>query len=124
MFNPNYDYYFNELFGGGKNANNYISTNLCYGAKESAEYINRCFPEVKQVVYIGCAKAVLPYYYKGTISTDFTSDKPTIVESYYQQMGYLDQALNKYTEGKDHITIKSNNINLATIYTNLKPHCL
>lgn len=115
-YSPNYDYYYNELTGGPKTAQKIISVNLCYGAKESADYIKKCFPAVSSIDYIGCSKTVIPYYFSGNVYSDVGKGQLLVIEEYYRQMGFLTSDEKDYTKGKASIIIKRNGIILARIY--------
>ncbi len=117
-YSPNYDYYYSELFGGPKTAQKYIATSLCYGAKESAKFINKCFPSLTSFVYIGCADTVIPYYFSGTVVSKIGNDGLLVVEEYYNQMGYLSKDEQKYINAHKPVVIEKNGNVLARIYNN------
>ena len=119
-YEPNYDYYYNEIFGGPAVAKNYVSTSLCYGAKESADTLKKCFPQVTQISYVGCARSTLPYYFSGIINSQIDPNQPVVIEAYYEQMKYVTTKTAKLVKNKDVINVTKNGVDLAKIYLNLK----
>ncbi|KKQ76350.1 MAG: hypothetical protein US97_C0011G0007 [Microgenomates group bacterium GW2011_GWF1_38_5] len=94
----------------------YISVGLCYGAKESADFIKKCFPSEGSVTYIGCASTVVPYYYSGNLSREVNKNKIIIIEEYYTQMGYVSEDIYKIVNEVEPVFLENNGIILSRLY--------
>ncbi|KKQ49691.1 MAG: Glycosyl transferase family 39 [Candidatus Woesebacteria bacterium GW2011_GWC1_38_13] len=115
-YNPSYDYYVNEFFRRSDMSQEYISVGLCYGAKESADFIKKCFPSEGSVTYIGCASTVVPYYYSGNLSREVNKNKIIIIEEYYTQMGYVSEDIYKIVNEVEPVFLENNGIILSRLY--------
>ena len=115
---PNYDYYYSKLIGGPKNAQKHVLVGLCYGAKESVEYIKMCFPEVSSFAYIGCSRTVVPYYYSGRVTNDWEREDIVVVEESYRILGPDTEEVNHFKNVMPKIIIEENGATLSRLYLN------
>jgi len=116
FYSPNYDYYYSELLGGSGNSQKYLASTLCYGAKESAEYVKKCFPTLRTINYVGCSRTVVPYYFPGVVVSDLDERTPVIVEEQYKFMNYIPEDVMEYIGGIDPIIVKRNGLVLSRVY--------
>lgn len=112
-FSPVYDYYYSGLISP-KAATETSFLNLCYGAKESMDYING--HNLSSITYIGCSKSVIPYYYPNRVTTDWQNEKYTVVEESYVLLNPNSEIVRHFSTQKPMETISSRGLTLAKIY--------
>jgi len=115
---PHYDYYYSELIGGPKNAQKHVLVGLCYGAKESAEYIKTCFPEASSFAYIGCSRTVVPYYYSGRVTNDWEKEDVVVIEESYRILGRKTKEVEHFIDENPVQIIEENGATLSRLYLN------
>jgi len=117
-FFPNYYLYYNLLANGPFKAQKYDLVGLCMGAKDSIHFLERRYPEIKSVAYLGCNKTVIPYYSSIKVSTDWKNEKYVIVEESFRTLTPDNEAVGYY-KTKSPIWINcSKGIILSRIYIN------
>ena len=95
---PSYDYYYSELLGGPKNVQKYSLVTHCYGAKESIDYINKCFPQASSFAYLGCARPATPYYYANPVTENWQGEDIVVIEESYRILRAETDAVNYYKD--------------------------
>jgi len=113
---PNYDYYYNRFIGGARGASKFDMVGLCYGAKESAEYIDTCYPSVSFFAYVGCGKTVAPYYYTKDVVGDWQSEDIVVIEASLKTLSPSHEAVLHFNQLEPVKTIYGNGAKLAEIY--------
>jgi hypothetical protein len=125
-YSPNYDYYYNILVGGPEGAQRHILVGLCYGAKESADYINSCFPQVNEFAYVGCSETVVPYYFHGIVTQDWQSQNVVVVEHSQEVLWSQSEGVNHFRDVNPEKIISRNAAVLSKVYVideSLKNNC-
>lgn len=115
---PSYDYYYSELVGGPKNVQRYSLAAHCYGAKESVEYIAKCFPETGSFAYLGCARPVTPYYYPNPVTENWQGEDIVVIEESYRILRGETDAVNYYKDRVPQESVAVKGAVLSRLYLN------
>ncbi len=113
---PYHDLYYNVFIGGSVNARKYDLVGLCEGSKAAADYILKCYPEVKEIGALGCGNSTIPYYYPYRFSPNWKNQKLFFVEAYYIQLEKDPELDAFYGANNPTYVARENGVDLAYIY--------
>ncbi|MFC1649101.1 ArnT family glycosyltransferase [Patescibacteria group bacterium] len=115
---PYYEFYSNTFVGGSAGAQKHDLVGLCYGAKESVEYIKKCYPDVGSLAYLGCSKTVIPYYSNLNANVNWTYEQIVVIENSEAVLNSDSVPFSQYKFMSPSSEIVINGVVLSRIYVN------
>lgn len=120
-YTPQFYWYYNNLIGGPKNAQNYELPNLCLGAKGASKFINN-YPDTMKVTYLGCNGSIFSYYTRKQFTTNWKEPSDLVVLEDDSQRLSPNQDFVRYLNSRQPLVIISEKgIDVAKIYLNQRP---